>query len=298
LRAGSAGAAALVLIAAIVADSTPLSAHRLDECLQAARIAIEPDRVELDLSLTPGVDVIDSIAGEIDRNGDGLLATAEQAAFASRVLGAVTLVHDDHPLKLTLRTTTFPDVNALRGGEGTIRIRAVASVSALAGASHRLSFRNGFRPDVSVYLANALVPESNRVAVIAQHHAGDQRDLTIDYVVSEVATITQSVWLLSGVVLGLITLLAVPSTRRARVRRARAPRPGTHVANSTGPWDLTPSRQVAKQALAADWARGAGRPTARRVRMQTSLEGDRVCIRTLRAIGAAVGGNPPRTDHC
>ena len=36
-----------------IAGGTRASAHRLDEFLQAARIAIEPDRVALEMSLTP-----------------------------------------------------------------------------------------------------------------------------------------------------------------------------------------------------------------------------------------------------
>ena len=37
--------------------ATHLSAHRLDEYLQAARLGIDPDRVELQLDLTPGAAV-------------------------------------------------------------------------------------------------------------------------------------------------------------------------------------------------------------------------------------------------
>jgi hypothetical protein len=47
-----------VLLAAIVlAAGAGLSAHRHDEYLQAARIAIDPDGVRLELSLTPGIAV-------------------------------------------------------------------------------------------------------------------------------------------------------------------------------------------------------------------------------------------------
>src|SRR5215210_2258008 len=46
------------------------SAHRLDEYLQATRLAIEPDRVEIALDLTPGIAVAESIVAEIDADGN------------------------------------------------------------------------------------------------------------------------------------------------------------------------------------------------------------------------------------
>ena len=51
-RAGNGAASAIALMTAVIVG-TALSAHRRDEYLQAARIAIEPGRVELELALTP-----------------------------------------------------------------------------------------------------------------------------------------------------------------------------------------------------------------------------------------------------
>ena len=44
-----------------------VSAHRRDELLQAARIGIAADRIELELSLTPCIAVADDVIGAIDR---------------------------------------------------------------------------------------------------------------------------------------------------------------------------------------------------------------------------------------
>jgi hypothetical protein len=52
-------------VAAACAAGAGVSAHRLDECLQAARIAIEPDHVGLELDLTPGRAVADAIIADI-----------------------------------------------------------------------------------------------------------------------------------------------------------------------------------------------------------------------------------------
>ena len=54
-----------LVLAAIAA--VPASAHRRDEYLQAARIAIEPGRVLASLVLTPGIAIANGLLGEIDR---------------------------------------------------------------------------------------------------------------------------------------------------------------------------------------------------------------------------------------
>jgi hypothetical protein len=51
----------------------------------------------------------------------------------------------------------------------------------LSPGAHRLTYRNTHRPDIGVYLANALVPRSNRVAVTGQDRDFDQRELTIAF---------------------------------------------------------------------------------------------------------------------
>src|SRR5258707_6047731 len=67
LRAGRTAALALALTTAIALGSRA-SAHRRDEYLQAARIAVEPGRVDLELDLTPGITVADTMIGDIDRD--------------------------------------------------------------------------------------------------------------------------------------------------------------------------------------------------------------------------------------
>ena len=51
----------------------------------------------------------------------------------------------------------------------------------MSAGSHRLLFRNAHLAGHSAYLANALVPESARVAVTAQRRDRDQSELTIEY---------------------------------------------------------------------------------------------------------------------
>jgi hypothetical protein len=197
----------MLVAATVMVVAGTVSAHRLDECLQAARIAVEPEHIELEVSLTPGIDVADQIVSDIDRDGDRSFSTGEQQAFATRVLVNLDLMHDGHPVQLAGAVTTFPDVDAVRRGEGTIHLRSTAALPAQTEGQHRVSFQNRYRPDISVYLANALVPESSRIAVTAQRRDTTQRDLTIDYVMRGDQPGSMSTWVLGGVVVALGALL-------------------------------------------------------------------------------------------
>jgi hypothetical protein len=172
----------LALTAALIGVAE-VSAHRRDEYLQAARLAIDPGRVQLELDLTPGIAVADAIIAAIDGNRDGSLSEDEQRAYGSLVVSALTLEVDAHPLRLQLGTSSFPDTGAMRHGEGTIRLQSTAPFQRLSIGLHRLLFRNRHHSDRSVYLANALVPDSAEVAVTAQRRDRDQRELIIEFVV-------------------------------------------------------------------------------------------------------------------
>jgi hypothetical protein len=186
---------------AAVVFSSGLAAHRLDECLQAARMAVEPGRVELQLDITPGVAVAGGIVSDIDRDHNALLSTQEQQAYVRRVLAAIELTVDGHSLDVKPDAFGFPEIDALRRGEGTIRLRFSAALPRQSAGAHQVFFRNKYRPDVSVYLANALVPESDAIAVTAQRHDFDQRDLTIDYTMRAGLPPLMPLWL-SGVIAG------------------------------------------------------------------------------------------------
>jgi hypothetical protein len=168
-------------VALVLAASAVVSAHRRDEYLQAARIGIEPARVQLELDLTPGIAVAESILRDIDRDRDGSLSAAEQRAYALAVLAALRVEIDGAPAPVRLDATQFPSHASVRRGEGTIRLRMTAALPPLAGGAHRLLFRNRHHPSRSVYLANALVPENAGVLVKAQRRDDRQTELTIDF---------------------------------------------------------------------------------------------------------------------
>ena len=206
----------------VTAWGTGVSAHRVDEYLQAARIAVEPDHVGIELDLTPGTAVADALLATIDRDRDGSLSTIEQAAYARRVLGEMSLVLDGRPLPLQLASSTFPDLGEARRGEAGLRLRLRTGVPDLRPGPHQLTFTNAHLPEHSAYLANALVPESERVAVTAQRRAVDQHELTIDFTLGATsAAITGSASRAPLVVtLAFAAALIVPLTRRRPPRES------------------------------------------------------------------------------
>jgi len=201
----------LVLVAAAGAST---SAHRRDEYLQAARIAIDPDRVQLTLDLTAGISVADEILAGIDRDRDAAISPQETRIYAQELLKSVALDVDGVPVRLELANSTFPAVAAVRNGEGTMRVEAVARLPRLGGGDHHLHYRNSHRSDIGVYLANALVPASDRVAVTAQRRDRDQRDLIIDYVLAPESSTRTDLQVSAAAGVGLTSMAAFWWRRR------------------------------------------------------------------------------------
>ena len=203
-RSSAIGALTLLLV---LMSGSWTSAHRRDEYLQAARLGIDPDRVELALDLTAGIAVAEVVLSEIDLDKDGMVSVAEARAYSDRVLSAIALDVDGIPLRVELVESTFPTFDTVRKGEGTTRIQATASMPRLDDGLHHLRYRNAYRSDIGVYLANALVPASDRVIVAAQRRDVNQRDLVIDYMLSGQRTPTARRGLSVGVA-GAIILIA------------------------------------------------------------------------------------------
>lgn len=215
---GSSGTAIRLAVAMAVAAVSAVSAHRLDEYLQAATLDIDLTRVELELDLTPGVDVAAAVIADIDRDGNGVVSSDERSAYANRVLKAIELQLDGAPLGIQLTSSRFPELDELRAGEGIIQLRSTAALARQDPGTHHLFFRNTHRRDRAVYLANALAPRVARIEITAQRRDPTQSDLAIDYVVHSGRT-SRLAWLLSGLTGTLIIGLGLLSLRRSAVRR-------------------------------------------------------------------------------
>ncbi len=203
-----------------IAGVVEVSAHRLDEYLQAARLGIDSGAVHIELDLTPGIALAEAVIADIDRNRDGSLTEDEQRAYGAVAMGALTLEVDGTPVRAQLVDSSFPALEAMRRGEGTIRIQSAAALPNLSAGSHRLLFRNSHHRDRSVYLANALVPESDEVAITAQRRDRDQTELTIDYLVRAAPGTSTNAWLGAIAAAMALSLLRTRTTRRPWSSRA------------------------------------------------------------------------------
>jgi len=180
-------------------------AHQLDEYLQAARLSLSHGRVALELDLTPGVTIAPTIIGAIDSNADRTISPLEARAYAASVLSEITVTLDGRPVAVALERVEVPPNEELRHGIGTIQLRAAGAVAAASG-SRLLRFSNNHRPDVSVYLANALRSDERAAHVVKQTRDSRQREIQIEYRVdsSRRARVT---WLLAG--LGGLVVIVV-----------------------------------------------------------------------------------------
>jgi len=167
-------------LAILLALGTAVSAHRIDEYLQAALISVEKDRIQVSMRLVPGVAVFPVVFASIDTNSDGVIAEIEQRAYAESVLADLSLSIDNHRLNLQLASVDFPATDAMTKGLGEIRIEFSAVVP--AGSSNRkLLFENHHQSQLSAYLVNCLVPQSRDIQIIAENRNENQSSYQLTY---------------------------------------------------------------------------------------------------------------------
>ncbi len=174
----------LVVVCALLATVPPAGAHRLDEYLQATRLSIDIEHVDLEIDLTAGNALASRVFAWIDTNRDGQVSGAEGDAYARQMLRSVVLKVDGYPVPITLAGTSFPQFRDMRLGVGTIRLWATAKVPSAGAGRHQVSFLNTHRPESSVYLVNALVPENPRIQLGEPRRDRAQLSLTLDYTIT------------------------------------------------------------------------------------------------------------------
>jgi hypothetical protein len=167
-----------------LAAASPAGAHRVDEYLQATRISVEIDRVDLEIDLTPGMTVASEVSKWIDTNGDGQVSAVEADAYAREILRSVALSIDGRRVPVTLVEIHVPELSDMSLGTGTIRLRATATMSPRAAGQHQLVYSNTHRADSSVYLVNALVPADSRIQIAGQQRDSAQHGLAFEYTVA------------------------------------------------------------------------------------------------------------------
>ena len=174
----------IALLGWMLAGQPAAEAHRLDECLQAARIAVEENRVDVELDLTPGAETAAKLLALIDLDRDGRISVLEGEAYSDLVVAALTLKVDGRRTRLALAGTgEFPSPDEIKAGVGMIRLSLSAERPTFRVGKHRLFFCNRHQPDLSVYLVNALVPSSKRIEVTHQERDPSQREFQLEFTV-------------------------------------------------------------------------------------------------------------------
>jgi hypothetical protein len=184
------------------------SAHRLDEYLQATRVSVERRRVVLEIDLTPGVSVAPIVFSFIDKNDDGGISKAEAEVYGQQVLNSISLSLDGAALFPTLVSKQFPEYREMSAGVGMIRLVGAVDFAASSAGAHELVLRNAHQPKISVYLANALVPQDRQIQITGQWRDREQRELTLDYTVSPYSR-PSAWWLVGGLTLAGLMCLAL-----------------------------------------------------------------------------------------
>ena len=187
---------------------TSAGAHRLDEYLQATRVGIEKTRVSLDIDLTPGVSVAPQVTSWIDTDGDHAISSAESVAYGRQVLQSLTLSVDGLTAPIQLIDVQAPTIPEMAAGVGMFRVRASVDMPTSTTGRHQLSLINAHHPELSVYLANALVPADNSIRILAQSRTTDQHRVTIDYELGRTAIWSRLSWLLAAGTLLMGAVLA------------------------------------------------------------------------------------------
>jgi hypothetical protein len=172
-------------------------AHRLDEYLQGTIISIEKDRVDVEITLTPGVAVFPTLFAEIDTDADGVISAVEQQAYARRVLRDLSLRIDDQPLMPQLLSVKFPAIGQMKGGLGQIQIEFDAALPH-GGVKRRLVFENHHLKRIAAFQVNCLVPRDPDIQVLAQNRNYSQSFYELEYVQPGVRTDLLSPAWLSG----------------------------------------------------------------------------------------------------
>ena len=203
-------------------------AHRTDEYLHAAFVGIRPAGVELQLSLTPGASVAPAVLAEIDRDRDGRLSDAEQRAYAASILSQIRLDLDDTPATPRLESYRFPEGAALRDGTGVVELRTAFETAPFGSGPHLLRLRNQHTNHATVYLANALQPETGEIEIVRQSRDVTQSELRIQFAAHPLQPAPGLVhpkskrpWLPLAVILSL-GLALIPAVRARQARPVRS----------------------------------------------------------------------------
>jgi hypothetical protein len=204
--------------ALLVLAGTPSLAHRLDEYLQGTIISIDANRLEAQMTLTPGVAVFPFLISYLDADRNGAISEEEQRAYARRVLNDLSLTIDGRQLTPELRSLRFPAVEEMKEGRGEIQIEFSAPLPG-GGPERRLTLDNHHLSRISAYQVNSLVARDPHVRISAQKRNYSQSHYELVYSQTDVRSAGPVLhWWSSGELAGLAALAILLLTRLVLMR--------------------------------------------------------------------------------
>ena len=207
-------AAAIVLL-----PGTPARAHRLDEYLQGTLISVEKDRMDAEITLTPGVSVFPILIADIDGNRDGVISETERRAYTQRVLRDLSISIDGQPLTPHLVSVKFPAIEEMKEGRGAIRVEFNA-VLPRGGSNRKLVLENRHQTRIAAWQVNCLVPRDPDIRIVSQNRNYTQSHYELNFVQTGMQAGVQSAWL-TGSLTPLSALALLLSARLALMCRRR-----------------------------------------------------------------------------
>ena len=204
------------------------SAHRLDEYLQGSLISVEKNRLQVQMTLTPGVAVFPVLIRSIDTDADGVISEKEQRAYAEQVLHDLSLVIDGERRAPQLLSVRFSTVDEMKEGRGEIQLEIQFNFGAdlpLGGRARKVVFENHHQSQIAAYQVNCLVPRDPNIRIAAQKRNYLQSVYQLEYEQEDVRSdpshlaIWSSLAWLGAVPLLLLTRLLFLWRRRPRVRK-------------------------------------------------------------------------------
>jgi len=157
--------------------------HPVDEVVQGAYLTLVPGALRLELNLTAGTEVANTVLASLDMNADQRITEAEARAYAQGVLERSSITLDGVRVSWTLENVRVPPYRNLQLGTDTIKIYAVDERPDRSGA-HTLSYHNQYQPAKSQWTANVfLEPGAGwQYQVSGQRRSDDGQQLTVNYV--------------------------------------------------------------------------------------------------------------------
>lgn len=168
--------ASVLAAGALLGLARPAAAHPTDEVLQQLYVTPGDGRVTVRLDITPGVLVSTAFAASLDTDGDGSLGAAELDAHAATVTGLLSVSADGLALAPQLVARTYPPLDLLAAGGGTITLVVAAPVAAGAG---EIVVRDAYDPGRGTVQADVLVAADAPDAVAGVAHADDGRTVRV-----------------------------------------------------------------------------------------------------------------------